>query len=143
MSNPSVCISRQKILILCLAMLCIWKWSLDFSAFNEHDHSASRLLDCEEMNKLVSINGCFAPIKPQNPGVLFATQIFAYMLFLLVWLLLQISALSWVSRPPCGPKGPSTAEALRGSKQAERASEGEVPLPFNYLQTNILKKWPL
>jgi hypothetical protein len=65
---------------------------LDFYAFNEHGHLASRLLDREEINKLVLINGCFAPIEPQNLGILFATQIFVYTLFLLVWLLLQIPA---------------------------------------------------
>jgi hypothetical protein len=51
---------------------------LDFSAFNEHGHSASQLLGREEMNKLVLINNYFAPVKPQNPGVLFATQIFTF-----------------------------------------------------------------
>jgi len=35
------------------------------------------------------------------------------------------------------------AEALCGSKQVEQVSKGKVPLPFNYLQTNILKEWPL
>jgi hypothetical protein len=54
-------------------MLRIGKWSLDFSAFNEHGYSASRLLDREEINKLVLINSCFASVEPQNPGVLFAT----------------------------------------------------------------------
>jgi hypothetical protein len=65
---------------------------LDFSAFNEHGHSASRLLGREEINKLVSINGCFVPVEPQNPGVLFATQIFVYTFIFIGLDLLQISA---------------------------------------------------
>ena len=40
------------------------KMILGFSAFNEYGHSVLRLLDCKEINKLVLINGCFAPIKP-------------------------------------------------------------------------------
>jgi hypothetical protein len=54
-------------------MLCIWKWSLEFSAFNEYGYSVSRLLDCEEINKLVLINNYFISVEPQNPGVLFVT----------------------------------------------------------------------
>jgi hypothetical protein len=36
------------------------------------------------MTKLVLINDCFAPVKPQNLGVLFVTEIFAHTSFLLV-----------------------------------------------------------